>query len=156
MCAAELGKFLRKIKRLCEFILSPIGRRAFLRLPPCASLIPMSPRPDLGPKPRLGYTESRIERAAELRPDEAAMAKLAADPRAGAYVVGGDLIVMKKAAAINEPLFTFAEARAFGSATETVFLGLLDGAPRFGFGIDPKVAAALKDERADLLVTDLR
>ncbi|MGH6790155.1 MAG: NAD(+) diphosphatase [Pseudolabrys sp.] len=115
----------------------------------------MSPHPDLGPKPRLGYTESRIERAAELRPDEAAVAKRAADPRAGAYVIGGDLIVMKKAGGANEPLFTFTEARAFGSATETIFLGLLDGAPRFGFGIEPQAAAALK-ERADFLVTDLR
>ena len=32
----------------------------------------MSPRPDLGPKPRLGYCDSRIERAAELRTDAAA------------------------------------------------------------------------------------
>jgi len=46
----------------------------------------MSPRPDLGPKPRLGYTQSRIERAAELRPDATAMARLAAQPGAGAYV----------------------------------------------------------------------
>ena len=116
----------------------------------------MSPRPDLGPKPRLGYTESRIERAAELRPDEAAIAKLAAGPRAGAYVIGGDLIVMKKAGGINEPLFTLAEAGALGSPTEMVFLGLLDGAPRFGFGIEPKIAATFKEQRADLFVTDLR
>jgi len=29
----------------------------------------MSPRPDLGPKPRLGYTASLIERASEKRND---------------------------------------------------------------------------------------
>jgi hypothetical protein len=34
----------------------------------------MPPRPDLGPKPRLGYTDSRLERAAELRSDAAALA----------------------------------------------------------------------------------
>ena len=32
----------------------------------------MSPRPDLGPKPRLGYAASSIERAAERRVDAAA------------------------------------------------------------------------------------
>ena len=53
----------------------------------------MSSRPNLGPKPRLGYSESRVERAAELRSDAAAIAALARDPAAGAYVIGGDLIV---------------------------------------------------------------
>ena len=56
----------------------------------------MSARIDLGPKPTLGYTASRIERAAELRTDEAAIARLAADPRPRAYVVGGELIVHEK------------------------------------------------------------
>src|SRR5262245_22932875 len=39
----------------------------------------MSPRPDLGPKPRLGYTASSIERAAERRADAAALAVLEND-----------------------------------------------------------------------------
>ena len=115
----------------------------------------MPPRPDLGPKPRLGYTHSRIERAAELRPDDAAMARLAAEPRAGAYVIGGDWIVMKKGAPLNDPLFTLDEARALAPASETVFLGLLDGAARFGYGIAPAAAEALKT-RDGFLVTDLR
>ena len=33
----------------------------------------MSPRPDLGPKPRLGYAGSCIERAAERRADAAGL-----------------------------------------------------------------------------------
>jgi NAD+ diphosphatase len=114
-----------------------------------------SPRPDLGPKPRLGYTQSRIERAAELRPDDAAIARLAAQPNAGAYVVGGDLIVIKKGAPLNEPLFTLDEARALGAAGEAVFLGLLKDAARFGYGLQPAAAEALKS-RDDLHVTDLR
>jgi len=114
-----------------------------------------SPRPDLGPKPRLGYTQSRIERAAELRPDDAAIARLAAQPNAGAYVIGGDLIVIKKGASINEPLFTLDEARALGAAGETVFLGLLKDAARFGYGLQPAAAEAFKS-RDDLHVTDLR
>ena len=113
----------------------------------------MSPRFDLGPKPRLGYTDSPLVRATEQR-TEAAIAALAADARAGGYVVGGELIVLKKATP-NEALFSLAEAQALARPTETVFLGLADGAPRFGFGIAPEIAVALK-ERADLLVTDLR
>ena len=54
----------------------------------------MSPRPDLGPKPRLGYAASSIERAAERRADAAALAALESDPRARAYVVGGELVVL--------------------------------------------------------------
>jgi NAD+ diphosphatase len=115
----------------------------------------MSPRPDLGPKPRLGYSQSRIERAAERRPDDAALAALAAAPHSGVYVIGGDLIVTKKGATLNDPLFTLREARAIAPATETVFLGLMDGAARFGYGIAPAAAEALKT-RDEFLVTDLR
>jgi len=115
----------------------------------------MSPRPDLGPKPTLGYTDSRIARAAEKRTDEAALRVFAQDPRAAAYVIGGEHIVMKQGAPLNDPLFTLAQARALEGATETVFLGLMDGAPRFGFGVTPATAEALK-ERDGFHVRDLR
>ena len=115
----------------------------------------MPPRPDLGPKPRLGYTDSRLERAAELRTDAAALAKLTAGPKAAAYVIGGDLIVTKKGAPLNEPVFTLREAQALGPATENVFLGHVDGAGYFGFGIPQTAAEALK-ARDEFLVTDLR
>jgi NAD+ diphosphatase len=111
--------------------------------------------PELGPKPRLGYVQSRIERAAELRADDAAIARLAGEPRAGAYVIGGDLIVMKKGAALSDPLFTMQEARALGPASATVFLGSLEGAGRFGYGIAPAAADALK-MRDGFHATDLR
>jgi NAD+ diphosphatase len=115
----------------------------------------MPPHPDLGPKPRLGYTDSRLERAAELRTDEVAVAAMANGAQAGVYVIGGDLIVMKKGLALNDPFFTMNEAQVLGTATETVFLGHLDGAGRFGFGISPTAAEALK-ARDEFLVTDLR
>ena len=115
----------------------------------------MSSRPNLGPKPRLGYSDSRIERAAELRADPAAIAALAHDPRAGAYVIGGEWIVMRKGAPFHEPLFKLNDAQAISPATETIFLGLLDGAPRFGHGLSTQVAETLKG-RDDLHVTDLR
>jgi NAD+ diphosphatase len=115
----------------------------------------MSPRSDLGPSPRLGYVDSRIERAAERRNDEAAIAAFAADPRTRAYVIGGDRIVMKRASPQSDPLFTLPEARALEDATETVFLGLVDGAARFGIGLAPPAAEALKT-REGFHVTDLR
>lgn len=115
----------------------------------------MSPRPDLGPKPRLGYTQSLIERVAERRNDQVWLAAAAADQRALAYVIGGEQVVLKKNGSAFEPTFTLAEARGFGSNTETVFLGLMNGAARFGVGIEPTAAAALK-ERGEHFVIDLR
>lgn len=111
-------------------------------------------RLDLGLKPRLGYTESRLVRAAERRKDAAAIAALSADANAGAYVMGGEMIVLKQGAPCRA-LFTFAEMRALAPTEETIFLGLADGAPRFGIGVAPDGAAELKT-RSDLLVTDLR
>ena len=115
----------------------------------------MSSRPDLGPKPRLGYAQSQIERVAERRNDIAWLAQAAADVRARAYVIGGEQIVLKKSGDVFDAAFSIAEARAFGSNTETVFLGLFEGAPRFGIGIDPAAAIALK-ERGEYFVIDLR
>jgi NAD+ diphosphatase len=115
----------------------------------------MSPRPDLGPKPRLGYTASLIERVVERRPDATALAAWENDPRARSYVIGGELVVLKRAADVNDPLFTLAEARALGRTAATIFLGLVDGAPRFAIALDPAAAAALK-ARDELVVTDLR
>ncbi len=115
----------------------------------------MSPRPDLGPRPRLGYTQSRIERAAELRTDAAALAALAIDTRARSYVIGGEMVVLKQAAPVNEPLFGLDEAHTLGPTAELVFLGLLDGAPRFATALDPAAAEAMKT-REGFVVTDLR
>ncbi|HEY6992341.1 MAG TPA: NAD(+) diphosphatase [Xanthobacteraceae bacterium] len=115
----------------------------------------MSPRPDLGPKPRLGYTASLIERAAERRADAAALAALENDPCTLAYVIGGELVVLKKAAEVNDPLFTPAQARGLGRTTEIVFLGLIESAPRFAIALDPAAAEAIKG-RDELVVTDLR
>jgi len=114
----------------------------------------MSSRPDLGPKPSLGYARSSIERAAELRADAAALTRLAGHPGARAYVIGIDMIVMKKGESFSEPLFPLSDALAFG-ATETIFLGTIDDAPRFGIGIAPAAAEALKNREA-FHVTDLR
>ena len=112
-------------------------------------------RPDLGPKPRLGYTASILARVAERRTDAAFLAACATDARAGTYVVGGELVVMKKTAAGHDPLFSMDETRALGPTAETVFLGLLGDAGRFGIALDPEAAKGLK-ARSDLMVIDLR
>jgi NAD+ diphosphatase len=115
----------------------------------------MSPRPHLGPKPRLGYTASLIERAAERRPDAAALAALENDPRGRTYVVGGELVALKRAAPVHDPLFTPDEARRLGHTAELVFLGLMQDAPRFAVALDLPNIEALKAQDG-FLVTDLR
>ncbi len=112
-------------------------------------------RLELGPRPHLGYTASAIDRAADRRCDDAVLAKFLQDDRAGGYVIGGELVVMKQRGEAIDPLFSPAEATAFGSARETIFLGLLGEAPRFGFGLDPDAIEPLK-ARNDLKITDLR
>jgi NAD+ diphosphatase len=115
----------------------------------------MSPRPDLGPKPRLGYTASLIERASEKRNDEAFLHALLADERAGAYAIAGEMVVLKAGDEIHDPMFRPDEVAALGPQTETVFLGLVDGAGRFGVGLDPSVVEPLKAQNR-FVVTDLR
>jgi NAD+ diphosphatase len=124
----------------------------------------MLSRPDLGVPPHLGYTASVLDRAADRRQDAAAIAALEADPRARLFLLGGELVVLRKSASAvataspgrgGDPEFTFAEAAALAPWRERVFLGLLGGAPRFAAGIDKEATEALKS-RSDLLVTDLR
>jgi NAD+ diphosphatase len=115
----------------------------------------MSPRPDLGPQPRLGYTQSPIERVAERRGDADWLAARLTDACTAAYVIGGELIVLKKRGGELDPAFTADEARALAPTAETVFLGLMEGTARFGIGITQASAEALK-ARGDLHVIDLR
>ncbi len=51
---------------------------------------------------------------------------------------------MKQASSLNDPLFTLEQSRAFEQPAETIFLGLFNGEPRFGVGIAPEAAEALK------------
>ncbi len=116
----------------------------------------VSPANDLGPKPRLGYTQSLVDRVAERRKEEPWLKSVAADPRSATYVIGSELIVLKRRGEESfEAAFTPAEARALAPVVETVFLGVIDGEARFGVGIAQEAAEALK-ERSDLFVIDLR
>jgi len=115
----------------------------------------MSKEPDFSSLPRQAYSGSLLERAAALRSDQAKLAALFAHQRAGVYVVGGESIVLKAQGAALDPLFSPNEARALGAARETVFLGLLDDAPRFGVGLDAAAIEPLKT-RDDFTLIDLR
>ena len=119
-----------------------------------ASFLIVSPRPDLGPRPSLGYIANRLDRAATRRGDDAALKEYCEDPQAGSYLIGGELVVLK-AGEVCDPLFTPREARALGSVREIVFLGLAGTAPRFGFGLDQDAVERLKT-RNDLKISDLR
>jgi NAD+ diphosphatase len=115
----------------------------------------MPPRPDLGPKPLLGYTDSELARVAERRSDAAFLAACESNARAGMFAIGGELVVLKKNGSGFDPLFRPDEARALAPTAENVFLGLTGDAGRFGVALDPEATKALKG-RADLLVIDLR
>jgi NAD+ diphosphatase len=65
------------------------------------------------------------------------------------------MVVLADRGGACDPLFAPAEAAALAGARETVFLGLLHEAPRFGTGIEPAAIEQLKT-RNDLKITDLR
>jgi NAD+ diphosphatase len=102
----------------------------------------------------LGYTASRLDRAVTCRGDDATLKRYCEHTRAASYVIGGELVVLK-AGEPCDPLFTPREARSLGSVREIVFLGLVDTAPRFGFGLDQDAVEHLK-ARNDLKISDLR
>jgi NAD+ diphosphatase len=115
----------------------------------------MSPRLDLGPWPNLGYVASRIDRAAEKRGDAEALRALEADTAARWYVLGAELVAMRKTAFGFDPLFERAAAHALGDVVHTAFLGLMNGAPHFALAIEPAAMEALKG-RDEFEISDLR
>jgi NAD+ diphosphatase len=115
----------------------------------------MRARLDLGKKPHLGYTDSVVDRAAHLRQDPAALAALASDPRARTFVIGGDLVILRRDAPLNDPAFALSPP-VFVLPREQVFLGLFRGVPLFALAIEPAAAETMKSCRDDLMVTDLR
>ena len=115
----------------------------------------MSPRPDLGVWPLLGYAGSRIDRAAERRTDDDALAAMEQAAGTRAYAIGSDMVVLRKNGEGFDPVFSVADVRAFGTTAETAFLGLCDGEARFALALAPETIEALKTQDA-LFLTDLR
>jgi NAD+ diphosphatase len=115
----------------------------------------VSTRSEPGAPPRFAYAGSPIERAAIWRDDRAKLASLGASPRAGYYLFAGDSVLLKRHGETFDPLFSSAEANAFGHASEAVFLGLLGEEPRFARALGPAVIETL-GSRPDLKIIDLR
>jgi NAD+ diphosphatase len=107
--------------------------------------------PDLGPRPLLGYIADHLDRATERRGDPSLAAL---DGDAGAYLIGGELVVLRKGDP-PDALFRLDDVRAVAPAHETVLLGMAGGVPRYGISIDQTAAEALKS-RPEFLVIDLR
>jgi NAD+ diphosphatase len=115
----------------------------------------MSSRLDLGPRPHLAFAGSRIDRAADRRTDPAALAAFASDPRSRSYLIGGEVVALKKTVSGHDPLFEAGEIRSLGDPAEMVFIGLLDGAARFALSLAP-AATAMLQARSDIDLIDLR
>jgi NAD+ diphosphatase len=110
---------------------------------------------DLGARPPLGYCAGLLDRAAERRSDAAALDALLHESQTAAYLLVGERVVLRKRDEDFDPLFAVAAAQATATATESVFLGLLDGAARFAIALDPAASESLS-QRADLALIDLR
>lgn len=110
---------------------------------------------DFGPWPQLGYIDSAVSRAAEHRTDTAFLDARAADPACGFYLIGGEMVLLKKSGDICDPMFATHEVASIVTAPERIFLGLQSNAARFGLAIAPELAEAMKSD-ARFVVTDLR
>lgn len=110
---------------------------------------------DFGPKPRLGYADSLLERAADKRTDTAFLDSLERQDGTGAYVVSGEMVLLKRTSLGFDPLFAVDEIRRLADVKERLFLGLFAQNGRFGFGVDSLVAERLQAHDA-FHVTDLR
>lgn len=110
---------------------------------------------NLGPLPPLAYANSPLDRVSGRRSDEAFVRALANSPAARAYVVGGELVVLKKHGETFDARFAFDEVGMLGPVRDTVFLGLDGENGRFGVGIEQESALSLKG-RNGIIVLDLR
>jgi NAD+ diphosphatase len=109
----------------------------------------------LGPKPLLAYAGGSLDRAALRRRDPKWFDAAERDPACRGYAICHEQVVLKPQAGGFMPLFAPGELRSLPTATEPLFLGLQEGAPRIAFGIDPANAEMLK-ARSDLKLIDLR
>ena len=93
----------------------------------------------LFPLGQMAFATHPIDRAAHLRDDAEKLRAMEHQADARAYVIHRDFVIVKTEGKGVRAALTLAEARAFGANTDTIFLGLRDGAPLFGMGF-PKEA----------------
>jgi NAD+ diphosphatase len=109
----------------------------------------------LGPWPNLGYVDSILDRAAERRADAAFLDHCAVHEGCGFYLVGGEMIVLKRAGDAFDPMFPLHETSELASANERIFLGLHRGVARFGLSVQREALEPLKSDTR-FHVIDLR
>ena len=92
-----------------------------------------------GPWPPLGYVGNSLDRAAGRRADARFLDACAAHEACGFYLVGGEMIVLKRTGDGFDPLFAPHELAAHGTGGERIFLGLQHGDARFGLAEVPEL-----------------
>jgi NAD+ diphosphatase len=108
-----------------------------------------------GPWPSLGYVDSVLDRAALRRIDPGFLDECATQASCGFYLIGGEMVVLKRVDDRFDPMFSSREAAALAVEAERIFLGMVHDAGRFGLSLPQDIVEALKaDERYH--VTDLR
>ena len=108
-----------------------------------------------GPWPALGYVDSVLDRAALRRVDPAFLEACIVSAGSGFYLIGGEMIVLKRSGDAFDPMFLPDELAAFAAGPDRLFLGLQQQTGRFGLSLAQDAIEALKaDERFHIV--DLR
>jgi NAD+ diphosphatase len=110
---------------------------------------------DFGPWPPLAYSTSSLDRASERRTDARFIETATTTATTRAVVVGGELIVLRKAGNGADARFSVEEARRLGADGEQILLGIAEDAAWLAFAVAPDQVQELRT-RDDLLVLDLR
>lgn len=104
---------------------------------------------------RTGFANNRLDRLAERRDDAPFIAELKGSPTARSFVFAGETPILKRLANIHDPLFSFAEIEALGTARETAFLGSDAERPIFAALVEAETPENGQG-RDDLAMLDLR
>jgi NAD+ diphosphatase len=108
-----------------------------------------------GPWPLLGYTDNVLDRAAMQRNDPRFVEACERDENSGFYLIGGEMVALKRKGENVDPLFSLREIADIPTGPERVFLGLTGDAARFGASLPPDVVETLQSDQR-FHVTDLR
>lgn len=108
-----------------------------------------------GPWPTLGYVDSLLDRAAARRVDPDFLAACCVSAGSGFYLIGGEMVVLKRAGDAFDPMFLPDELAAFAAGPDRLFLGLQQQTGRFGLSLAQEVIEALKTD-ARFHILDLR
>lgn len=108
-----------------------------------------------GPWPALGYVDSLLDRAAARRVDPDFLEACCVSAGSGFYLIGGEMIVLKRAGDAFDPMFLPDELTGFAAGPDRLFLGLQQQTGRFGMSLAQDAIETLKAD-ARFHVVDLR